>query len=1035
MIRTFAIFTSLVVLSTVAFAQLENLEWRNIGPANMMGRVADVESVSGKAEIVYVGSASGGIFKSTNGGTTWKPIFDESEYLSVGDMALEPGNPEVIYVGTGEGNPRNSVSFGNGVYKSTDGGTTWKHLGLSDSERITRIVIDPRNPENVYVGALGHIYGPNEERGVFVSRNGGATWEKTLYLDDRHGVADLDIDPENPNIVYAGMWLFDRKPWTHTSGSEEGGVFKSVDSGRTWKKLEKGLPKLLGRIGVKVAPSNPAVVYVICESKEGSVYRSSDHGESFSQVNQDPNVVNRGFYYTDMRVDPRNENRIYSVSSSLQRSVDGGKTFETISRATHVDYHSLWIDPENPRRMWQGQDGGVAVSYDQGETWEYKNHAVLAQFYQIYADNREPFYYLGGGLQDNGTWTGPSRTREPFGILNEDWRMVSFGDGFFIVSDPTDPDVFLSEYQGGGLLRTDMKTRDQVAASPQPRRGDGGPVGDLEHRFNWNAPIVSSPHDGRTVYFGGNVVFRTDDFGLSWRAVSPDLTTNDPEKLQTAGGPVFVENTTAEYHGTVISINESKAQPGVLWAGTDDGNLQVSKDAGASWENVVGNVPGLGPFSPVSHVEPSRTGAAVAYAAFDRHMFDDFRPYIFKTTDFGRTWKSSSAGIPEKAYVHVVREDPKRTSVLYAGTEIGLYVSRDSGASWMPLRLKNLPAVSVHDIIVHERDNDLILGTHGRGLYIFDDATPIQELGPHVLTGAAHLFDVRPALRFTVRPTRYGIGDEPYRGPNPPYGALITYSLKEKTEGDAAPKIEIFDGSGTVIRTLEEFPTDAGIHRIAWDLAGNEPRKRSDDPPPPPFFSFGPRGPQVPPGTYRVRLSVGETVVEKPITVRTDPTASVSSADLEQQYERTKELRDLRSSVNDALRGLDSLKAQIEERKKALEVQKRDVPEELSTSIQTTLAELEQNLDGLVRPSGRPFWSEGPRLSERLGDLFNQLNGVLAPPTSAQLVYFGELEAEYREKIAAVNEFFTGKAVPLSTLLSTSGAPGLLVPEAIALMN
>jgi len=1028
----------LALLSTPALSQedlLKNLKWRNIGPANMMGRVADVEGVPGAPEIVYVGSASGGVWKTVNAGVTWTPIFDQMNYLSIGDMALEPGNPDVVYVGTGEGNPRNSVSFGNGIYKTTDGGKTWKHLGLEDSERITRVLVDPRNSENVYVAALGHIFGPNQERGVFVSRDSGATWEKTLYIDDRHGAADLDIDPENPNLLYAAMWSFDRKPWTHRSGSEEGGVFKSVDSGRTWKEIEKGLPKLMGRIGIKVAPSDPTTVYVICESHEGSLYRSDDHGESFTEVHKDPGIVNRGLYYTDLRVDPANADRVYAVSSSLQVSIDGGKTFETISPNTHVDYHALWIDPQNPKRMWQGEDGGVAVSHDQGKTWEYENNIVLAQFYQIYADQREPFYYLGGGLQDNGTWTGPSRTREPFGILNEDWRMVSFGDGFHIVSDPRDPDVFLSEFQGGGLYRTDMKTRDQIAASPQPRRGDGGPVGDLEFRFNWNAPIIPSPHDGRTVYFGGNVVFRTDDFGGGWRPISPDLTTNDPEKLQSAGGPVFIENTTAEYHGTVISIGESPVRAGVVWAGTDDGNLQVTRDGGVSWENVIANVKGLGAFSPVSHVEPSTTGEGVAYAAFDRHMFDDFAAYVYKTSDFGKTWTRIGKGLPERGYVHILREDRKTASVVYTGTEVGLYISRDSGLSFSRLRSESLPAVSVHDILVHPRDNDLILGTHGRGLFIFDDATPIQGLGPNVVSGPAHLFDLRPALRFTMMPTRYGIGDEPFRGPNPPYGALITFHVKEAAEGDAAPKVAIVDASGAVLRTLKEVPKEAGMHRVVWDLAGEEPRPRSDEEGPRGFFSFGPLGPQVPPGDYRVRLTVGSTVLEKPVVVKLDSTASVAVGALETQYELTTKLRDLRSSVNDALRGLDSLKVQIEERKKALETQKKEIPEALKTGLETNLEELNRILNGLAKPSGKPFWSEGPRLSERLQDLFGQLNGVLAGATPAQSAYIEEMRAEYREKMGEVNRFFGEAAPALSRLLEDNAAPGLLMPHAITLVE
>ncbi|MEW5918125.1 MAG: hypothetical protein AB1762_17110, partial [Gemmatimonadota bacterium] len=406
------------------------LEWRNIGPVNMSGRVADVEGVPGNPNIVYVGSASGGIWKTVNGGLTWKPLFDSQPVASIGDIALEPGNPDVIYVGTGESKPRNSASYGNGVYKSTDGGATWKHIGLTNSERIARIIVSSADPRVVYVGVLGHVYGPNAERGVYRSLNGGETWERVLYIDDRHGVAELAMDPQNANILYAGMWRFERKPWTHLSGSEQGGVFKSVDAGRTWTKLTKGLPKLLGRIAVQAAPSNPNVVYVLAESNEGTLFRSEDRGETFTTIYRNVDIVNRGFYFTKMRVDPADENRVYAISGNLMSSIDGGRTFRRISLNTHVDYHSLWVDPTNPNRLWQAQDGGVAVSYDRGVTWEPQLNIPLAQFYAIYHDNRAPFYNVGGGLQDNGTWTGPVRSREPGGIINDDWRMISFGDGF-----------------------------------------------------------------------------------------------------------------------------------------------------------------------------------------------------------------------------------------------------------------------------------------------------------------------------------------------------------------------------------------------------------------------------------------------------------------------------------------------------------------------------------------------------------------------------------------------------------------------------
>ena len=1013
----------------------KNLVWRNIGPANMMGRVTDVEGVPGNANIVYVGTASGGVWKTVNGGVTWIPVFDDQSIASIGDLALEPGNPDVVYVGSGESNVRNSVSFGNGVYKSPDGGKTWWNMGLEETEHISRIVINPKNPEVIYVGALGHAFGPNPVRGVFMSTNGGKTWEKVLYTDDRHGVADMDINPQNPNIVYAGMWRFERKPWTFTSGDEEGGVFRSIDGGYTWQKLTKGLPKLVGRIGIKVSPSNPDVVYVMTESPEGTLYRSDDRGETFRMVSNDVGIVSRGFYYTDLRIDPADENRIYSVSSRLSLSIDGGKSFRRISRATHVDFHTLWIDPENPSRMWQGQDGGVCVSYDRGETWDYVNNFPVGQFYQICADSREPFYYIGGGLQDNGTWCGPSRNKEPFGILNDDWRMISFGDGFHIVVHPKDHELFLSESQGGNIMRTDMRNREQQTVSPQPRRADGAPVSSLKYRFNWNTPIIPSPHDLETVYVGGNVVFKSADFGLTWEIISPDLTTNDPNKQQTAGGPAWTENTTAEYHCTIISLAESPLQPGVLWAGTDDGNLHVSLNGGESWKNVIENIPRIPPCSPVSHVEPSRTSAGVAYCSFDRHMLDDFNPYVYKTSDFGRAWTNVTGNLPEKAYVWVVKEDPRNPNIVYCGTELGLFVSLSGGKNWMSFRLKNLPNVAVHDILIHPRDNDLILGTHGRSIWVFDDITFLQELSPDMLAGDGHLFAVRPALRYTTKPTRYGIGDKVFTGPNPPYGALITYYLKEKPEKSIPVNLEILDKAGRQVRILKNIPREAGLNRVNWDLCFEGPRPRREMRIEEDFFFRGPQGPQVLPGTYTVRLHLGDHTFEQPVEVRLDPTVGVSLEALQVQQNYAFGLRDMQSFVNDGLRALDTLAKQIEERKETVREQGEKFPREVLDAIESHLRKIESIQDSLARPEGRAFWSEGPRLIGRLSRLFGSIEGVNASPTRAQEEYYRELLQEFRVSMAEVNDYLGQSAKELNRTFRKYQVPLLLLPEPIQLIG
>ena len=1045
----------------------DHLEWRSIGPVNMTGRVVDVEGVSGDPNVVWVGAAAGGIWKSTNGGLTFDPVFDDEDVASIGDLGLAPSNPAVVYAGTGEANVRNSVSFGRGVYRTTDGGQSWRFLGLEDTRHISRVIVHPNDPDTVWVGALGHIFGPNEERGVFKSTDGGETWRKVLYLDDRHGVADLDVDINNPNVVIAGLWHFDRKPWTHTSGSEEGGIFRSVDGGETWEKITAGLPKLMGRTGVKIAPSNSNVVYVIAESNEGVLFRSDDAGKTFKKVSEELNIVSRGLYYTDMRVDPTNENRVFAVSSRLFRSIDGGKNFDQISQSTHVDYHSLWIDPEDPRRLWQGQDGGVAVSYDGGDTWDVIRNIPIAQFYQIFHDDREPFYYLGGGLQDNGTWYGPSRTREPAGILSDDWRIISFGDAYFTVPHPEQVDLFISEWQGGGIQRTDMRTRQQIDISPQPRRNDGGPVENQEYRFNWNSPIIQSPHDPHKIYFAGNVVFVTEDFGDTWKEISPDLTTNDKEKQGNAGGPVWFENTAAEWHCTIISFAESPAEAGVLWAGTDDGNLQISRDSGSEWTNVIGNVD-VPANSPVSHVEPSRTAGGTAYLSFDRHMFDDPAPHIFKTTDYGATWRRLKTDFEPASYVWVVREDPKNTDLIYAGTELGLFASYDAGESWQRFHLANFPTAPVHDILIHPRHNDLLLGTHGRAMWVFDDATPLQNWSDEIAEQNAHLFPVRPTMRFPKRFTRYGMGDKKHKAPNPPDGALITYYLKEnldlKENLEAPPKaaedkekkeeateestgegtekvaqkpeerikIRILNAEGEVIRTLDndELGKKAGLNRIAWNLAEDGPRQRRDDAPRGRRGVFGgpPVGPAVLPGTYTVQMEVDGETWETPVEVTMDPHLEVSLADLKAQHTAASKLVEMVSGNNDTLRKMDALRAQMKAHQAFAKSIKRELSEEGQEAWKAFEEKLTELAERVTRPEGKTFWSVGPRHSEGVNGLLGNLDDAFAAPTIYQEKLLVTLTEEHQEILADWETLMSEDLAALNVALGADGLTSLTVP-------
>ncbi len=858
-----------------------------------------------------------------------------------------------------------------------------------------------------------------------MTTDGGRTWTKTLYIDKEHGVSDLDIDPANPNILYAGMWSFERKAWTHRSGSEKGGVYKSIDGGRTWNKLTNGLPKLIGRIGIRVAPSNTNVVYAILESKEGTLYRSDDRGETFKQVSKETRIVSRGFYYTTVRVDPTNENKVYAVASTLFVSIDGGKTFRSITGRTHIDYHALWIDPKNPKRMWQGQDGGIAVSQDAGESWEYVNNIPLGQFYQIHADNRLPFYNVMGGLQDNGAWTGPSRTREPAGIMNDDWRMISFGDGFYILNSPDDPEIYISESQGGNILRTDFRNREQQEVNPWGRGSGDGPAAGEKYRFNWNTPIVPSPHDANTIYLAGNVVFKSTDFGKTWEQISPDLTTNDPEKQKDAGGPVAFENSTAEYHTTITAIAESPVQKGLIWVGTDDGNLQVSTDGGKNWANLIKSLPGLPANSGVSHVEPSRTGAQLVYAAFDRHMLDDFRPYIFKSTDGGKSWSSITANLPPTAYVQVVREDPKNPSLLYAGTELGLFASYTGGKDWIRLNLKNLPNVAVHDIKIHPRENDLILATHGRSVWIFDDASPIQQMTAETLSREAHVFPVRPALRFSTRFTRYGIGDKVFAGPNPSYGALITYYLQNKPDDKTTFKVEIVDQAGKLVQALNRPAKEKGLNRVAWNLrfGGAEVRQ-----PPPEEETPGagpPRGPQVLPGNYVVRLTLGDKKFEERVEVRLDPTVNTPLADLQSQLDLTIKLRDMQSSANTALRFLDSIKDQLKHTQTTMKNLNKEPDKEMTKALEDYIKKIDELQDKVARRSEGLGIPGKSRVSDRVGDLFFSIDGTNAAPTSGQRKYFAEIEPEFRERMAEINKFISETIPQWNEKLKGWNAPTL----------
>lgn len=957
---------------------LNGLEWRSIGPGAMGGRIAAIEGVPGNPRIVYAATGSGGLFKSVNAGTTWQAIFDRPGRISIGDIAVDPKDSDRIWVGTGEANLRNSVSVGAGVFYSPDGGRTWQPRGLESTMTISRMLLDPRDPRRLLVAAVGHPFGPNPDRGVYLTTNNGQTWRKTLYIDTTHGASDIDFDPSNPDVVYAGMWKFDRKPWRYDSGDTNGGVYKSTDGGETWKKMTQGLPQLMGRIGVKVAPSNPKVVYVIAETREGTLFRSQDGGETFETVSSDRALVQRGYYFCDLRVDPKDENRVYVLEGALMVSNDGGKTFARIGGSVHSDLQTLWIDPADPNRMWQGNDGGLASSWDGGRTWNHVASISLGQFYRVFADDREPFYQVSGGTQDNGTWTGPSRTREPSGILNDDWRMVSTIVGFNVLDDPDDPDVLITQQPAGALLRTNLITRDQQSVGPQVRSYSGALQSVMKYRFGWDAPMVRSPFGKTTFYYGGNVVFQTSNLGKDWEPISKDLTDGDPAKWLPSGGPVFTDNSSSEISGVLTQIAESPAQRGLLWTGSDDGNVQMTENGGGKWVNVAPNITGVPPHSPVSAVEPSRRSAKVTYVAFNRHMFDDMQPYIFKTVDGGKTWTRITSGLPSYAFVWVLREDLKNPSIVYAGTETGLYASFDAGEHWVPFGLKNLPDVAVRDIFLQAKENDIILATHGRGLWILDDATPVQQMAAAV-GHPATLFPIRPAFRFSSRATRSGGGDTEFAAANPPYGALLDYYLSSAVQD---LRIEVLDSTGKSIRTLAgtQAPATEGLHRIAWDLraaavtggaAGRGGGGRGGDGEGGGGGGRGGgRGPQVLPGTYTVHLTADGASQEQQVQIRLDPEIKTSAADLRTQWDALTTLSGMISEVGQMVQQAD---------------RHSDSPE--WRAFQATI----------TRPRSGPGSDGAPGLAEQLTSLFNLIDGPNDAPTPAMLKLLGELLDDYQK--------------------------------------
>ncbi len=866
---------------------LKALAWRSIGPANMAGRVATIALAPGNYKTYFVGFATGGLWKTTNNGTTFEPVFDDQDTSSIGSVAVcdaptnwrgwldekdeldedadleKLGKAKLVWVGTGEGNGRNSSSWGHGVYRSTDGGAKFEHVGLEDSHDIPALAVDPRNPDVCYVAALGHLWGANETRGVYKTDDGGKTWSKSLYIDQNTGACDVVVDPNNPDTVYAAMYMRRRTAYSFTSGGPQGGIYRSTDAGQTWTKLTDGLPEQTGRIGLDIYRSDPRIVYASVESdvggkvgdsfgndsRAGGVFRTDDGGDTWERKAA---ITPRAFYFSRIRVDPKDDQRVYLPGWTLFVSNDGGKTFHAgAAKVVHVDFHAMVIDPQDTDHILIGTDGGLYVSYDRGKTWDFHNHFAVGQFYNVAVDNSDP-YRVGGGLQDNGTWIGPSENlfnaQEAFmgrtgAITNHDWTFVNWGDGFGVAFDRHDPNIIYAESQGGFLMRTHLDTGIKRILKPEAKEGEP------RFRFNWNAPFFISPHDDTTLYLGGNYVFKLTERGDSWTRISDDLSTRDINKATTVGSE-------AETNGTVVSLAESPLQQGFLWAGTDDGLIHVTTEDGGTWTNVT---PPEAQGLYVSKIEPSHHDRETAYVAIDGHRSDHFEPILLVTTDGGENWTSILGDLPSDVPVKVVREDLVNPDVLYIGTERAAYVTIDRGEHWVKLNGKSLPTVAVDDLVIQQREHDLVAGTHGRSIYILEDISPISQLTADVVQSAFHVFESMPAQpRYYLE---YGDlwSDRMFIADNPAMGGQITYWIREYADEEVG--ISIADATGHVLRKLDGT-NRPGLNRVVWDLQPEEDQRLGNADNLPEFVVAG---------DYKVSITYGDHKGHTTITVLPAP--------------------------------------------------------------------------------------------------------------------------------------------------------------------
>jgi photosystem II stability/assembly factor-like uncharacterized protein len=989
---------------------LQQIPWRHIGPAAFGGRIDDIEAVPANPSTIFVGTASGGVFKSVNNGVTWRPVFDrDGSALSIGDIAIAPSDPNIVWVGTGEPNNRQSSSWGDGVYQSLDGGETWTHRGLKDSHHVGRIAIHPRNPDVVFVAALGHLWGPNEQRGLYRTKDGGRTWEKVLGVNADTGVCDVVVDQDG-RTVFAATYQRRRRGWGFVGGGAGGGLHRSLDGGTTWEKLTSGLPAgNVGRIGIEISKSHPNIVYALVEHKEGGVFRSDDRGSTWTRQNR---LNPRPSYYSQIRVDPKNPDKVW-VLGLVYVSLDGGKTFRSDRTAdkVHTDLHALWIDPNNTDHLMLGGDGGLYFSYDGSRAWEFIDNLPIGQYYDVDVDGRDP-YWIYGGTQDNGTWAIPIRTSSQLGITNNDVVNIAYGDGFYVAIDPKDHRTVYANSQSGRAYLVDLDTREEKGIRPVPKDPKE------QYRFNWSAPMLMSPHDSKVVYYGGNRLFRTADRGQHWSAISPDLTRNDDwKKLPIMGernADTLSRDDGVSDFGTITTIAESPREAGLVYVGTDDGNVQMTRDGGKTWRDLTEKfrLPGA---RWVSRVLASSHQPGTAYVTFDGHQDDDFKPYIFRTTDFGATWSPIANDIPDGTSVHALAEHPRNANLLFAGTEFGLFVSANAGRNWVRME-GTLPRVRIDDVLINARDNDLILGTHGRSIIVLDDLSMLEHVTPAVLTEAVHLFPARTATEYYMMRALPSPGAFKFSGPNPEEGAPVTYYLKDDpppsqktmsttsttatTATTTSPTpaaastvtIQILD-KGTVVRELQG-PDRKGFNRVVWDLRHPLAFAPGDD-----ESWFGPpRGPLVVPGRYTIKLRARGRELTENVDVRVDPRAGTNPDALQQRFTASRDLNELGRAYFDAAAAVDAMDKQVQ----AINAALKDKPG--IADVTAAVDEVSKKLSGVKEKFTTSF---GTSLRFRIIDLLGQLQASTTAPTEAQLTALAQITDELTEAITRVNALMT----------------------------